>query len=83
MLPIRQNIVSIGGSHAQRDIFNVLLIRSAIEASNHKLACSLLSERLELKPKQPQAWKWYAKELEALSCKDEAQSAIKKYESLL
>ncbi|XP_007453966.1 PREDICTED: tetratricopeptide repeat protein 38 isoform X2 [Lipotes vexillifer] len=56
LLPIRYRIVQIGGSNAQRDIFNQLLIHAALNCSSgiHKnVARSLLMERDALKPNSP------------------------------
>lgn len=56
LLPIRYQIVRIGGSNAQRDVFNQLLIHVAITCTSsvHKnVARSLLMERDALKPNSP------------------------------
>ncbi|KAM3926206.1 tetratricopeptide repeat protein 38 [Leptodactylus fuscus] len=56
MYPIRYKLVDIGGSNAQRDIFNQVLIRAAISSntkSHHNLARSLLIERDVLRPNSP------------------------------
>ncbi|XP_036862663.2 tetratricopeptide repeat protein 38 isoform X2 [Manis javanica] len=56
LLPIRYQIVQIGGSRAQRDVFNQLLIHAALScpSSTHRsLAQSLLIERDALKPNSP------------------------------
>jgi len=52
--PIRNEIYQIGGSNAQRDIFNLLLIHSAVYSSNPRhqlLAKQLLNERCLLRNK--------------------------------
>ncbi|KAM9072208.1 tetratricopeptide repeat protein 38 isoform 3-T3 [Megaptera novaeangliae] len=54
--PIRYRLVQIGGSNAQRDVFNQLLIHAALNCSSgiHKnVARSLLMERDALKPNSP------------------------------
>ncbi|EDO49617.1 predicted protein [Nematostella vectensis] len=54
--PIRYRLIAIGGSHAQRDVFNLLLIHAALQSSRneHKLlARSLLAERKALKENAP------------------------------
>ncbi|KAK7091233.1 hypothetical protein V1264_008945 [Littorina saxatilis] len=54
--PLRYRIINIGGSHAQRDLFNLFLIQAAIKspkALHHKLARSLLTERKALKECAP------------------------------
>ncbi|XP_004380119.1 tetratricopeptide repeat protein 38 [Trichechus manatus latirostris] len=56
LLPIRYRIVQIGGSNAQRDVFNQLLIHAALNCSSsaHRhVARSLLMERDALKPGSP------------------------------
>lgn len=56
LLPIRYRIVQIGGSNAQRDVFNQILIHAALNctSSKHKnVARSLLMERDALKPNSP------------------------------
>lgn len=50
LLPVRYDIRRIGGSHAQRDLFNQTLIAAALGAGRRKLARALLAERLALKP---------------------------------
>lgn len=56
LFPIKHKIVEIGGSNAQRDIFNQILIRACLqsESSHHqRLAKNLLYERLCLRPSSP------------------------------
>lgn len=56
LLPIRYRIVQVGGSNAQRDVFNQLLIHAALNCTSgtHKnVARSLLMERDALKPNSP------------------------------
>ena len=53
LYPIRYEVRKIGGSNAQRDIFNLLLIDSAFKSGNklhNKLGLALLNERLLNKP---------------------------------
>lgn len=50
MLPIRRDYACLGGSHAQRDVFNQFLIEAALSARDFKLARALLAERAALKP---------------------------------
>lgn len=52
LYPLRYKIIDAGGSHAQRDIFNLLLINAALKSSksqHRKLARVLLTERKILK----------------------------------
>ncbi|KAG8517956.1 Tetratricopeptide repeat protein 38, partial [Galemys pyrenaicus] len=56
LLPIRYRIVQIGGSNAQRDVFNQLLIHAALNctsSAHRNVARSLLMERDALKPNSP------------------------------
>ncbi|XP_013774290.1 tetratricopeptide repeat protein 38-like isoform X2 [Limulus polyphemus] len=56
LYPLRYEIVEIGGSNAQRDVFNLLLIHATLKSSNshhHSLAQSLLYERKALKEGSP------------------------------
>ncbi|XP_060044784.1 tetratricopeptide repeat protein 38 isoform X2 [Erinaceus europaeus] len=56
LLPIRYRVVQIGGSNAQRDVFNQLLIHAALNCtsdSHRNVARSLLMERDALKPNSP------------------------------
>ncbi|XP_078424373.1 tetratricopeptide repeat protein 38 [Cetorhinus maximus] len=54
--PIRYQIQNIGGSNAQRDLFNLLLIHAALKSdrrAHQKLARCLLLEREAFKPNSP------------------------------
>ncbi|KAM6946264.1 tetratricopeptide repeat protein 38 [Aplochiton taeniatus] len=56
LLPLRYRLQAIGGSDAQRDVFNILLVHAAMKSDkkhHHKLARSLLVEREALKPSSP------------------------------
>ncbi|XP_013787878.1 tetratricopeptide repeat protein 38-like [Limulus polyphemus] len=56
LYPVRYKIAQIGGSNAQRDLFNLLLIHAALKSSDrnhHRLARSLLYERKSLKESSP------------------------------
>lgn len=51
--PVRYQIQRVGGSNAQRDVFNLLLINAALKSDNklhHKLARCLLVERDGMRP---------------------------------
>ncbi|XP_062585103.1 tetratricopeptide repeat protein 38-like [Saccostrea cucullata] len=54
--PIRYKIITIGGSHAQRDVFNQFLIHAALQSpqkEHNKLARCLLADRKALKSNAP------------------------------
>jgi tetratricopeptide (TPR) repeat protein len=50
LLPVRQAIRHIGGSHAQRDLFAQLVIDAAVKAGRRDVARDLLRERLAARP---------------------------------
>jgi hypothetical protein len=53
LLPHRGQLYRLGGSRAQRDLFEQLLIDAALKAGEAKLAQALLSERRLLRPDNP------------------------------
>lgn len=59
LMPIRYALQPVGGSHAQRDVFALLLIEAAIRAKRPALARALLAERLALKPNSGVTWDSY------------------------
>jgi tetratricopeptide (TPR) repeat protein len=50
ILPVRDDAVRIGGSHAQRDIVNLTLIAAAERSGQWRLAHALLAARVEARP---------------------------------
>lgn len=46
LLPIRYHLHKLGGSHAQRDLFNMVLIDSALKSNRINVAKMLISERM-------------------------------------
>jgi tetratricopeptide (TPR) repeat protein len=50
LAPVHQELRRIGGSHAQRDLFILLLLDSALQTSNMTLARKLLAERAAQRP---------------------------------
>jgi hypothetical protein len=50
LAPIKAIAARAGGSHAQRDLIAQTLLAAAEKAGQHRLARSLLNERLALKP---------------------------------
>ncbi|MFQ5763743.1 MAG: tetratricopeptide repeat protein [Rhodospirillales bacterium] len=63
---VRGDIVRIGGSHAQRDLFELLLIDATRKAGDGAGARALLAERTEAMPNDPWSWRAYADVLEGL-----------------
>ncbi|HXP31756.1 MAG TPA: tetratricopeptide repeat protein [Stellaceae bacterium] len=66
LLPLRPRIRDIGGSHAQRDLFEQMLIDAAIQGGENELARRLLSERLARRPRNLWAWRHQARTAAAL-----------------
>lgn len=64
LLPVRSRTNVIGGSHAQRDVFQLTTIEAALRAGQGKLARALASERTEAKPASPSNWQLTARALE-------------------
>ncbi|PIW26153.1 MAG: hypothetical protein COW30_16400 [Rhodospirillales bacterium CG15_BIG_FIL_POST_REV_8_21_14_020_66_15] len=50
MIPVRYEIWQMGGSHAQRDLFDLILIDAARKAGNGNLTRALLAERRAAMP---------------------------------
>jgi tetratricopeptide (TPR) repeat protein len=56
----------VGASHAQRDLFSLLLIAAAEKSGRPALARALLAERVELKPHSVASWLHYGDALDKL-----------------
>jgi len=50
LAPLRKDLWKIGGSHAQRDLFNLVLVDSALKSGDRTLAKGVLAERAMLRP---------------------------------
>lgn len=77
---VRGDIVRMGGSHAQRDLFELLLIDATRKAGDGAGARALLAERTEAMPKDPWSWQAYAEVLketgeDAAAAEAEAKAA--------
>jgi Tfp pilus assembly protein PilF len=59
-MPLRYDYQPIGGSHAQRDVFNFYLIDAAIQSGQLILAKSLLAERVAIHSNSYGSWEKYA-----------------------
>jgi hypothetical protein len=77
MWPIRHDIVAIGGSHAQRDLFAQILCDAAAHSSRLAVARSLLSERVQARSTKKRNWQVYAEVLSALGETERASAARK------
>jgi tetratricopeptide (TPR) repeat protein len=67
LFPVRHEIHRVGGSHAQRDVFEQLLIDSAIRAERFSLAKSLVQERIKKRPRDIWSWRNSARIAEKLA----------------
>jgi hypothetical protein len=65
LLPIRDQVIRIGGSHAQRDVVDQTLVAAALRAEDWPLARSLLTERIARTPTGPD-WSLYRRALAGL-----------------
>ncbi|MGH7719033.1 MAG: tetratricopeptide repeat protein, partial [Gemmatimonadaceae bacterium] len=66
LFPVRRRVQLIGGSHAQRDLFEQLLIDAAWRARRLDVAATLLEERTASRPGNRWGWKHRAAVLSAL-----------------
>jgi hypothetical protein len=60
MYPARYGMDPLGGSHAQRDIFWMMLSDAAAKGLDPRLALSLFAERTAKKPHSAWGWQHYA-----------------------
>jgi tetratricopeptide (TPR) repeat protein len=65
LMPVRQEFRRVGGSHAQRDLFDQLLIDAAWRGRRLDTATDLLVERTTRRPRNIWGWKHYAAVLDA------------------
>ena len=72
---VRYVMDGLGGSKAQRDVFEQLMLDSADQSGNAKLARTLFAERTARRPKSAWGWKRYAGNLEACGQPDRAAEA--------
>ena len=57
IFPIRRAIKRIGGSRAQRELFDEMLLGSALSAGHFEQAKGLLAERFERRPRSAPVWR--------------------------
>jgi tetratricopeptide (TPR) repeat protein len=72
LLPIHDRFRRIGASHAQRDLFEQLLIDAAWRARRFHVAADLLADRTGRRPGNVWGWKHYATVLDAVGSGDAA-----------
>jgi tetratricopeptide (TPR) repeat protein len=75
--PMRNEISTIGGSHAQRDLFAQIACDAAVHSSKLAVARSLLSERVLSRGTRKRNWQDYSKVLAALGETQNAEVARK------
>jgi hypothetical protein len=51
LAPVRGKLAAVGGSHAQRDLFVLILLDSALKSGRKTLARPVLAERARLRPR--------------------------------
>ncbi|HEV7705326.1 MAG TPA: tetratricopeptide repeat protein [Gemmatimonadaceae bacterium] len=66
LMPVRGKFRWIGGSHAQRDLFDQLLIDAARRGGHLDVAEELLAERTSKRPRNIWAWREYANVLDSI-----------------
>ncbi len=83
LLPVRRAIRRIGGSHAQRDLFEQMLIEAALKGGRLKLGRALLAERMQQRPRNIWGWRHTARAAESLGDAAGAAAAQAEAERLL
>jgi tetratricopeptide (TPR) repeat protein len=73
--PLRHDFATIGGSHAQRDLFAQILCDAAVRGGKLTTARSLLGERIRTRATRRDNWNAYAQVLAALGETSEAETA--------
>lgn len=81
--PIRYQLNLIGGSHAQRDLFQQILIRAAMQSGHYALARAMLAERTALRPTVARGWELYADALSGTGDEAAAREAKARAEACL
>ncbi len=83
LLPHRSDLIRLGGSHAQRDVFIRLLIDAALKADRLPVARALLAERAAQCPNSIWGWRKTAEVLTAAGDSDGAAAARAQAEQLM
>lgn len=82
LMPLRYGLIRLGGSHAQRDVWDRMLIEAAIRGGEVETARLLLAERRGRRPDGPWASSAWARTLEGLGDPTGAQDARQKAAAL-
>ena len=83
MMSARYRMLPLGGSWAQRDVWERMLIHAALKDGQHSLARVLLAERTDMAPTSGPSWNLYAEALDACGEPEEAETARAKGTELL
>lgn len=83
MMPTRYKMLPLGGSWAQRDVWERMLINAALKDGQHGLARALLAERTDMAPTSAPSWSMYAEALDNCGETEEAKLARAKASDLL
>jgi tetratricopeptide (TPR) repeat protein len=73
--PRRHDVVNIGGSHAQRDLFAQIICDAAVHSSRRYVARSLLCERVLSRKTRKRNWQVYSEVLAELGEDERAAAA--------
>ncbi len=75
LMPLRDEFQCIGGSHAQRDVFEIYLLEAAMRKQDYRLARSLLDERTRSRRNSVSTWAKYAEVCDRLGDRSGAENA--------
>ena len=82
MLPVRREWVPLGGSWAQRDVWERMCLEAALRAGRFPLARSLVGARTVEKPASAPTWRAYARALSGVGDMSRAADAVARAEAL-
>jgi len=82
LLPVKDSICRVGGSHAQRDLFEHMLIDSTMRSDRAVVARTLLQERIAKRPRELWAWRHLAQVFETLEDGERGMLAQNEIEKL-